>query len=74
MTQNEMVLDYLRRHGSITPLEALEKLGCMRLGARIYDLRNMGHRIVSEPEPIIGIDGLRKRVARYRLTGAGQTR
>jgi len=50
MTQNDMVLDYIRRFGSITPLEALADLGCMRLGARVYDLKRLGHSIVSETE------------------------
>ncbi len=40
MTQREMIIDHLRRHGSITPKEALEKYGIMRLGARIWDIQN----------------------------------
>lgn len=40
MTDNEMVLQYLRDFGSITPLQAHVDLGILRLGARIYDLRH----------------------------------
>lgn len=39
MTQNEQVLAYIERHGSIDPLRALNELGVMRLAARIANLR-----------------------------------
>lgn len=48
MTQNESILNYLKLGNRITPLEALEKFGCFRLGARCWDLRNDGHNIKSE--------------------------
>lgn len=48
MTQNEQVLQYIERHGSIDPLRALNELGVMRLAARIANLRAMGHNIVTE--------------------------
>ena len=45
MTQTQMILEYMREHGSITPLEALSELGCMRLASRISDLKNQGYKI-----------------------------
>lgn len=48
MTQNEAVLEYMREHGSITPQEAVNALGCFRLSARIYDLREQGYLIRTE--------------------------
>lgn len=45
MTQTNMILQYMASGKSITPLCALKKYGCMRLGARIYDLRREGHTI-----------------------------
>ena len=48
MTHNEMIIDYLKKFGSITPAEAYEKLGIMRLQARIHELRQMGYNIVTE--------------------------
>lgn len=42
MTQCEEILEYLRENGSITPLEAMQEFGCMRLAARISDLREQG--------------------------------
>lgn len=45
MTQTEQILDYLKQGNSLTPIEALNLMGCFRLGARIYDLKAMGHDI-----------------------------
>lgn len=47
MTQSEIILDMLKR-GPITPLDAQREAGCMRLAARIYDLRRRGHHIIEE--------------------------
>jgi Helix-turn-helix domain len=44
--QNAMVFDHLRT-ASITPKEALNLYGCFRLAARIYDLRQFGHEIIT---------------------------
>ncbi|MCX8749050.1 hypothetical protein J3U75_06595 [Snodgrassella sp. B3088] len=43
--QTIQILKYLKDGNSITPLEALYRFGCMRLGARIYDLKQEGHVI-----------------------------
>lgn len=44
-TQCDKVLMYMVRFGSITQLEALADLGCMRLASRISDLRKRGYPI-----------------------------
>ena len=44
-TQCDKVLMYMIRFGSITQLEALADLGCMRLASRISDLRKRGYPI-----------------------------
>ncbi len=67
MTQTEMVLDYLERNGSITPLEAMNKLGIMRLGARIYDLKESGVKIITERASEKNRFGEVTNFARYRL-------
>jgi hypothetical protein len=43
VTQTDLVLDYLNRYGTITPLEAMRELGCFRLAARIYDIEQRGY-------------------------------
>ena len=67
-TQNETVLNWLKGKNSITPLEALEKWGVLRLGARIYDLRDQGHKIKSEMVEVRNRFGDLCRVAKYSLT------
>ena len=47
-SQNEMLLSYLDHYGSITPLEAAFDLRCMRLAARVHELRRSGHNIKTE--------------------------
>lgn len=44
-TQCERVLDYIKFFGSITSLQAMQDLGCMRLASRINDLKRMGYPI-----------------------------
>lgn len=48
MTQTQRIMDYLRSYGSITQKEAMDDLGIMRLGARIYDLKREGVNIKTE--------------------------
>lgn len=47
MTQSERVLRHLETYGSITPMEAMQEYGIMRLGARIYDLKRAGYPIAA---------------------------
>jgi len=48
MTQKANVLNHLKVFGSITPLEALNRYGCFRLGAIIFELRKEGNDITTE--------------------------
>ena len=43
-SQTISILNHLKK-APITPLEALEKYGCFRLGARIFDLKQEGYNI-----------------------------
>lgn len=47
MTQTEAIKKHLIKHNSITPLEALRRFGCMRLAARIRELRAGGFSVVT---------------------------
>ena len=47
MTQNELIKQALERGETLTPLDALDRFGCFRLGARIYDLKKEGMAIQS---------------------------
>lgn len=61
MTQREAIYEYIKRNGTITPMEALMNFGCFRLSARILELRGQGHDIRTESETDNG-----KTYARYR--------
>ena len=61
-TQNNRILAHIKRHGSITPLEALNEYGCLRLAARVYELREAGHKIDMER-----VDWGNKHFARYYM-------
>ncbi len=67
MNHKELILEYMEKHGSITPLEAQRELGCMRLGARIWDLRHEGYEIIKESVKVPTRGGKWAVVARYRL-------
>lgn len=51
-TQNQRILDYINRFGSITQFEALQDLGIMRLASRISDLKRLGYPIASKMEKV----------------------
>ena len=68
MTQQTELLFLLReRPEGITPLDALYDVGCMRLAARIYDLRAKGHPIKDETVEVTARNGRKAHVKRYRL-------
>lgn len=45
MTQQERILDYIDRHGSITPMDAFLDLGITKLATRVSELIRDGVRI-----------------------------
>jgi hypothetical protein len=66
-TQREMILRYIREFGSITPHEALREFGCMRLGARIWELRKSGYLITRTMEKRENRYGKKIAYARYSI-------
>lgn len=53
-TQQESIIEYVKLHGSITPIEALNLCGCFRLAAQIYELKRKKHfnfKTLSIPKP-----------------------
>jgi hypothetical protein len=62
-TQSDAILAHLSRGLPITPLEALDRFGCFRLGARIWDLRKQGWKINAT---LLKLSN-GKRVAQYRM-------
>ena len=68
-TQAERVLAYIEEFGSITQLEALNDLGCMRLASRISDLKKLGYPITSDVEAVKNRYGENCYIKRYSLMG-----
>lgn len=73
-TQTIRILRHLKDKGSITPLEALKKYGCYRLGARIWDLRKGGYSIRTEIVNYMDKDGAQRRYAKYSMEKAERDR
>jgi len=48
MTQEEQILNALLAGRKLTPIDALNEFGCMRLGGRVYDLKKRGFDIQTE--------------------------
>ena len=61
-SQNACIAIWLKQGNTITPIEALHKFGCFRLGARIADLRKVGYDIETK---MVEKDG--KRFAQYTM-------
>lgn len=71
-TQNERILDYIDKFGSITQYEALRDLGVMRLASRISDLKRLGYPIVSTVESVKNRFDETCHIKRYRLESANE--
>lgn len=67
--QADRILAYMKEHGGITSLDASRDLGCIRLGARIFELKERGHDIKSEFIEVENRYGEKFRVKRYWLGG-----
>lgn len=61
-TQEQWIIVYMKKYGSITPKEAIYGYSIMRLASRICDLRKQGYKIKSE---MVYKDG--EHFARYSL-------
>ncbi len=71
--QTARIMNHLVRNGSITQSEAFELYGISRLGARIWDLRNSGHKIQKLMETGKNRYGDQVCYARYYLVSGDRT-
>lgn len=66
--QRVKILEYMKQHGSINPMQALKEIGCMRLATRIWELKNVdGYPIRAEMEFYKNSKGEQKHYAKYVL-------
>lgn len=68
MSQTEAVLRWLQTHDGLTPAQAYEHLGSLRLAARVSELRAQGYPVVTETY----VTAKGARVAFYRLVETDQ--
>lgn len=68
MMQEELVMTYLRKHGSITQADATRELGVTRLAAIIWKLRHRRGFIINDKNEV-GKNrfGMKVNYARYYL-------
>ena len=66
-TQCWKIIEYMKTHGSITPMEAIEHIGCTKLATRISEMIEAGIKINKEMVTGKDRDGQTVRYMRYRL-------
>lgn len=71
-TQTVRVLDYMRKHGSITTLDAVRDLGVLRLASRIIELKKAGYAISRDRVKVKNRYNEDCSVLRYSLAEEGQ--
>ena len=64
-SQRKRIFFHLLAGNKINGIEALTLFGCMRLGARIYELKKLGVPIEDRPITLVAKNGKTKRVKEY---------
>lgn len=64
-SQNQRILNYLLKGGSLTPLKALRLFDCWALSSRISDLNKLGKYVINSE--LITVKG-GKRVSKYSIS------
>lgn len=67
MKQTERILEFMKENGGITQIDAIQEFGCMRLAARIADLKRDGVEIDTEMVTAKNRYGECVHFAKYRL-------
>lgn len=67
VTQKERVLEFIKKEGSITSLDAFRELGCTRLSAVIFKLKEEGYEFETKFEAMKNRWGDTVSFARYSI-------
>lgn len=70
VSQQNRIRDYMKKHGSITQMEATHELSCTKLSTRISEMRANGELIIGTMETGFNKFGEPCRYMRYRLGDA----
>lgn len=71
-SQEQMILEYIKEHGSITTLEALLNLGVMQCPARICGLKRRGIKIATRKKQIVDRYQQTKTIVEYYIKEEGE--
>ena len=66
-TQNERIIEYIQKFGSITQLQALQDLGEMSMNTRMSDIKRLGYPVVSQKETVTNRFGEKIPIASYSV-------
>lgn len=67
VSQCDRIVEYMKKHGGITQLEAFVDIGCWRLASRINDLKRQGYPIRREMIKVKNRYGDNVPIAKYSL-------
>lgn len=70
MNKTQAVLEHLKKHGTITSLEAIDQYGATRLSAIIFNLRGRGYKIDTVDMPFTDRFGTNATYGKYILQQA----
>lgn len=66
-TQREQIIDFMKKYGSITPMDAFMELGCTKLATRISEMIRDGVKIRKTPVKSVTRTGRKVIYMRYSL-------
>ena len=66
-TKTKKVLEHLKKYSGLTPKQALDRYGVMRLASIVFNLRQQGHPIKSTEVKVKDKFGGTCKVAKYYL-------
>jgi hypothetical protein len=67
LSQCDKIVEYMKKYGGITQLQAYVDIGCVRLPSRIYDLKRKGYAIRREMIKVKNREDEYVPIARYSL-------
>ena len=71
-TQENMILDYIKQHGSITNLQAVLDLGVAQCPARIWGLKRRGIKIATRKKQVVDRYNQTKTIVEYYIKEEGE--
>ena len=72
MSQHQMILDFVKQNGSITPMDAFFHLSITKLSTRIGEMERKGIHFEHKPESSFNRFGKKVDYMRYRLLNDGR--